>query len=300
MKQPRGSKSMPFRIPILLAPLGGNRRRGELFEVGLSPISMRTIAFALLLTGLLLTQPAHAGAIPEPTRADEKYDSKHPRNVLDFWSAKSDKPAPLVVWFHGGGFTQGDKKSIVDRDNFVNGLLGRGVHVASCNYPFLKDASYEQIMGHCGRAIQFLRSKAKEWNIDPNRIGVAGASAGALISEWLGYHADLANAASAEAVEKCSSTVVAVGGVQQPMGTEEMIKPLMKAGGPALFLFTTAPESDSVHHPKYAKLMKSLAEDLRIPVELYGGPKNDIPGPPAGETYSSVVLKFFMKQFGIK
>jgi hypothetical protein len=84
------------------------------------------------------------------------------------------------------------------------------------------------------------------------------------------------------------------------MGTEEMIKPLMKAGGPALFLFTTAPESDSVHHPKYAKLMKSRAEELKIPVDLYGGPKNDIPGPPAGETYSSLLIGFFTRQFGLK
>jgi acetyl esterase/lipase len=153
-------------------------------------------------------------------------------------------------------------------------------------------------MVHCGRAIQFLRSKAKEWNLDPKRIGVAGASAGALISEWLGYHADLAGGGG-DAVGKLSSLVSVVGGIQQPMGTDEMIKPLMKSGGPPLFLFTTAPESDAVHHPRYAKIMKAKAEDLKIPVELYGGPKNDIPGPPAGETYSSLLLKFFCKQFGL-
>ena len=238
----------------------------------------------LLIAALVLLPPA-----PSPTRENEKYDTKHERNVLDFWAAKSDKPTPLVVWFHGGGFTQGDKRAIVDRDNVINGLLAKGVSVASCNYPFLKDATYVEIMGHCVRAVEFLRSKAKDWNIDPKRIGVAGASAGALISEWIGYSGD---------PEKTG--VVAVGGVQQPMGTDELIKPLVKAGGPPLFLYTTAPESDSVHHPKYAKLMKSLAEDRKIPVEIYGGPKNDIPGPPAGETYSSVLLKFFFKQFGIK
>ena len=266
---------------------------------------MRKIFAVLALSGAVLTgeglsQPPRASAVPPPTKADEKYDTKHERNVLDFWSAKTDKPAPLVLWFHGGGFTQGDKKQIVDRENVVGGLLARGVSVASCNYPFLKDASYEQIMVHCGRAVQFLRSKAKEWNIDPKRIGAAGASAGALISEWLGYHPDLANAGSADPVDRLSSAVTAVGGIQQPMGTDEMIKPLMKAGGPALFLFTTAPESDTVHHPKHAKAMKARAEDLRIEVELYGGPKNDIPGPPAGESYPSLLLKFFLKHFGLK
>jgi hypothetical protein len=253
---------------------------------------MKTILLAALLAA------APAPAIPAPTKADEKYDTKHERNVLDFWAAKSDKPTPVVVWFHGGGFTQGDKKQIVDRENVVGGFLAKGVSVASCNYPFLKDASYEEIMVHCGRAIQFLRSKAKEWNLDPKKIGVAGASAGALISEWLGYHADLASAGG-DAVGKLSSLVSVVGGIQQPMGTDEMVKPLMKAGGPPLFLFTTAPESDSVHHPRYAKIMKAKAEDLKIPVELYGGPKNDIPQPPAGETYSSLLLKFFCRQFGL-
>jgi predicted esterase len=252
---------------------------------------------SLLLASLLAC--AAQGA-PAPTQADVTYDTKHERNVLDFWKAKSDKPTPLVVWFHGGGFTQGDKKQIVDGGNVVGGLLAKGVSVASCNYPFLKDASYPEIMVHCGRSIQFLRSKAKEWNIDPKRVGAAGASAGALISEYLGYHADFANPGASDPVGKLSSALAAVGGIQQPMGTEELIKPLMRPGGPPLFLFTTAPESDSVHHPKHAKRMKELADGLRIPVELYGGPKNDIPGPPAGETYASLLLKFFAKQFGLK
>jgi len=258
----------------------------------------------VLFLGLLLTAgPAGAQSIrsivPTPTKSNERYDTKHERNVLDFWSAATDKPAPLVIWFHGGGFTQGDKRAIVDRDRVVGGLLAKGVSVASCNYPFLKDASYVQIMGHCARAVQFLRSKAKDWNIDPERIGVAGASAGALISEWIGYHEDLANPAAEDPVERLSSKVCAVGGIQQPMGTAELIQPLMKAGGPALFLFTTAPMSDSVHNPKYARLMNSLAGKLSIPVEMYGGPKNDIPGPPAGESYFSLLLKFFSKRFGL-
>ncbi|MDB4627836.1 hypothetical protein OAE34_02850 [Akkermansiaceae bacterium] len=41
-----------------------------------------------------------------------KYDSKHERNTLDFYPAlkKGEKPAPVFVWFHGGGFRNGDKK----------------------------------------------------------------------------------------------------------------------------------------------------------------------------------------------
>lgn len=233
--------------------------------------------------------------LPAPTHGDVAYDTRHARNVLDFWAAPSDGPAPLVVWFHGGGFTKGDKTSIVDKENVVGGMLAKGVAFASCNYPFLKDADYLEIMRHCARAIQFLRSKAKEWNIDPRRIGVAGASAGALISEWLAYHKDLADPASADPVARQSSTAAAVAGIQQPMGTDELITPHMKAGGPPLFLFSTAPDSDAVHHPKFVKRIKSVAEGLRIPVEAYGGPRNDLPKPAAGESYSGLLLKFFLK-----
>ena len=43
-------------------------------------------------------------------RQDIAYDTKHERDVLDFWPAvDTDGPAPVFVWFHGGGFQTGDK-----------------------------------------------------------------------------------------------------------------------------------------------------------------------------------------------
>src|SRR5262245_66217977 len=48
-------------------------------------------------------------AVP-PTAANVSY-GPHERNVLDFWQAKSDKPAPLVFCIHGGGWQNGDKSS---------------------------------------------------------------------------------------------------------------------------------------------------------------------------------------------
>src|SRR5688572_24436207 len=46
-----------------------------------------------------------------PTFADIAY-GPHERNKLDFWKAKSDKPAPVIVFIHGGGFTGGDKSRV--------------------------------------------------------------------------------------------------------------------------------------------------------------------------------------------
>lgn len=236
---------------------------------------------------------------PPPTFADVKYDTKHERNVLDFWQAETDKPTPVVVFFHGGGFRTGDKKQI-RRNPILREFLCTGVSFASCNYPFLKDASYGEIMRHCARAIQFLRSKGKEWRIDGRRIGAFGGSAGALISEWLAYHKDLGNRRSRDPVERFSTRVAVAGGLWQPMGTDLLVMQHMRAGGPPLFMYTNAPPSDRLHHPKYAKMIKAKADNLRIPAVLYGGDKNDIPPPPAGVTPTVAQLKFFCKHLRVK
>ena len=55
------------------------------------------------------------------------------------------------------------------------------------------------------RALQFIRSKASEWNIDKLRIGVAGGSAGACSSLWLSYHKDLANPKSEDPIAREST-----------------------------------------------------------------------------------------------
>ena len=124
-----------------------------------------------LLTSILLST-AVSGV--EPTFKNEEYDTKHERNVLDFWRAESSKPTPVVVYFHGGGFVQGDKGQIPSRA-IIKKYLDAGVSFASCNYPFIKNqspAEYTKVMRHCGRAIQFLRSKSKEWNIDLSLIHI--------------------------------------------------------------------------------------------------------------------------------
>ena len=98
----------------------------------------------------------------EPSYPDEKYDTKHERNVLDFWKAESSKPTPVIIFFHGGAFIQGDKRQIPSK-HIIDKYLDVGISFASCNYPFIKNqstAEYTKVMRHCGRAIQFLRSKS--------------------------------------------------------------------------------------------------------------------------------------------
>jgi acetyl esterase/lipase len=74
------------------------------------------------------------------------------------------------------------------------------------------------------RAIQFLRSKAKEWNLDKNRVGATGGSAGACTSLWLAYHPDLADSKSDDPVARESTrlTAVAVAGAQTSLDPKQV------------------------------------------------------------------------------
>src|SRR5947209_12339488 len=58
----------------------------------------------------------------------------HPRQVLDFYQAKSDKPTPWVFHIHGGGWQGGDKK--MNPQTF----LDKGISVVSINYGYVKQA----------------------------------------------------------------------------------------------------------------------------------------------------------------
>lgn len=147
---------------------------------------------------------------PAPTCADVRY-GPHERNVLDFWRAESPKPTPLIVYIHGGGFVAGDKSSI--HAVLVERALREGISVAAIHYRFVdgKDIIFPAPQRDGARAIQFLRSRAGEWNIDPRKVAAFGGSAGAGISMWLGYHDDLADPNSADPVARQSTRICAIG-----------------------------------------------------------------------------------------
>jgi acetyl esterase/lipase len=161
-----------------------------------------------------LAQPkAGQPAKPKPDLADVKY-GPHERNVLDLWKARSERPTPLVVFIHGGGFHAGSKEAVPPA--LIDGLLARGVSVMSVNYRLSPAVAFPAHYMDCARAIQFARSKAKDWNLDPARVAASGGSAGAGTSLWLAFHDDLADPKSDDPVLRQSTRLacVAVQGAQ--------------------------------------------------------------------------------------
>jgi acetyl esterase/lipase len=145
--------------------------------------------------------------VPEPDHADVRYGS-HERNVLDVWLAKGPEPAPLAIYYHGGGFRAGDKRTL--NAELLDKLLAAGITVAAVNYRLSDAARYPAQMHDSARALQFLRLHAERYRIDPVRVGAFGGSAGAGISQWLAYHDDLADSASTDPLLRQSTRLAAV------------------------------------------------------------------------------------------
>jgi acetyl esterase len=96
------------------------------------------------------------------------------------------------VLIHGGGFVGGDKATW-HSNPLVKQLLSKGVSCAAINYRFRDHAPIQDILHDAARAVQFLRHKAGDWNIDKTNIAALGGSAGAGTSLWLATRDDLAD-----------------------------------------------------------------------------------------------------------
>src|SRR3954469_3105047 len=96
----------------------------------------------------------------EPKKLLDVPYGKHPRQVLDFYQAKSDKPTPVVFHIHGGGWRGGDKKTNPAP------FLAKGISVVSINYRYTQNGVADKVvppvkapLEDAARALQFVRSK---------------------------------------------------------------------------------------------------------------------------------------------
>ena len=168
---------------------------------------LAAIAVFLAAVPTASAQRGEGGKLPAPDVADERY-GPHERNVLDLWKAKRESPTPLVVYIHGGGFRRGDKRSLSPA--LLSGCLERGISVAAIHYRLSQDAPFPAPFEDSARAIQFLRSRAADWNLDPTRFAATGGSAGAGISLWLGLGDDRADPGSDDPVARQSTRLSAM------------------------------------------------------------------------------------------
>lgn len=222
----------------------------------------------VLATPLEENQFDEPGMGPQPTLANVSYGT-HPKQVLHFWKAQSDKPAPLLFEIHGGGWIGGGRMSGLGE--LLEPMLEAGISVVSIEYRFIGEAIELGIeppvkapMHDAARALQFVRSKAEDWGIDAERIIVSGSSAGACTSLWLAFHDDLSEPRSSDPVARESTRLMAaaVTNAQTTLDPEQMCQwiPNSVYGSHAFGIFKSVNGGPLYPEGKFAMDMDAFLE----------------------------------------
>ena len=209
------AKPLPAQGPVMLQTHGGEIRWRNIFVHEIGEDEARKF---------LAANPS----LPNPAYYDVAY-GPHRKQLLHFWKAKSDQPTPVLFFIHGGGWMNGGRLSGLT--TMLPEMLEAGISVASVEYRFIPEATADGVvppvkgpLHDAARALQFVRSKAAEWNIDKQRIGASGGSAGACSSLWLAFHPDMADPASSDPVARESTRLwcAAVRGAQTTLDPQQM------------------------------------------------------------------------------
>lgn len=156
---------------------------------GISPTSAPTVAPTEQTNAMPLRGGAGGSstfASVAPTYEDIAYASVSDAQKLDLYLPTSTSgPFPLVIMVHGGGFMAGDKSDGGGLTG-VDQLLAAGYAVASVNYRLSGEALYPAQIFDTKAAVRFLRANVEEYNLNPEKFGAWGASAGGNLVSLLG------------------------------------------------------------------------------------------------------------------
>jgi acetyl esterase/lipase len=131
--------------------------------------------FSALLLALLFYTPLCAAELS--VHRDLPYvEPKEARRTLDVYAPADANELPVIVWIHGGGWRQGDKRNVALKPQ---AFAEQGFVTVSVNYRFVPEVTVKQMTGDIARAIKWVHDHAAEYGGEGSRIVVAGHSAGA-------------------------------------------------------------------------------------------------------------------------
>lgn len=106
----------------------------------------------------------------------------------DVYAAEGGKNRPAVLWIHGGALISGQRGGVPAA--LLGPSLKAGHVVVSIDYRLAPETKLPAILEDVHDAYQWLRTKGAEFAIDPNRIAVAGGSAGGYLTLTTGFRVE--------------------------------------------------------------------------------------------------------------
>ena len=178
-------------------PHARKRRRGLLWVVGtVALITFLCTVVSPWPSSLLIRAVFGAGAnatvaemnkhVPEGSlreRRDVTYSASGAESSFDVFTTASDGEAlPTVVWIHGGAWISGAKEDVAP---YIQILAHEGFTTVGVNYTIAPEGTYPLALTQLNDTLAHLVSNADSYHIDPERIVIAGDSAGAQLASQL-------------------------------------------------------------------------------------------------------------------
>lgn len=136
---------------------------------------------SILLSALLSLAPINQKVASDISYTTSKDSYKQERCKLDVYVPEGldGKTCPVVVWFHGGGLTGGNK-------HFPEGMKGQKVIVISANYRLMPKVTIDACIDDAAEAVAWAFKHAAEYGGDTNHLFVSGHSAGGYLTAMIG------------------------------------------------------------------------------------------------------------------
>lgn len=154
---------------------------------------MRLLLLFFIGTSLIRAEDPAANRVlsdvPYKT-GDSLTEYERERCKLDVYLPSTGKDWPVLVWFHGGGLKNGDKRGTpkdgVKTERIVSSLASAGIAVVSANYRFSPKVTFPAYVEDAAAAVAWAKKHMGEHGADPQRLFVGGHSAGGYIAFMVG------------------------------------------------------------------------------------------------------------------
>jgi acetyl esterase/lipase len=213
--------------------------------------------FLVLFAGL----PALAGGKGFDRKEDVVYGRKYGTALtLDVFTPKENANGAAVVWVVSGGWFSAHEAI---GPGFIEEFLRRGYTVFAVVHGSQPRYTIPEVVADMNRAVRFIRSHAAEYHIDPDRIGITGASAGGHLSLMQGTAGDKGNPDARDPVDRASSRVQAVACFFPPTDFLNYGKPGENALGRGI-LAGFKPPFDFHEQDPNTKVFRPITDEARI------------------------------------
>jgi acetyl esterase/lipase len=220
--------------------------------------------FALLLIFGFSVLPVRARAADEPEydrTEDVVYGRKHGMALtFDVFRPRDKHNGASVVFVVSGGWYSGHDQIA---PAFFADLLKRGFTVFAVVHGSQPRFTIPEAIADMGRSVRFIRAHADDYQIDPQRIGITGGSAGGHLSLMQGTAGDLGNAEAKDPIERVSSRVQAVACFFPPTDFLNYGKPGEKALGYGTLADFRAPFDFNEFKPE-TKQFERIVDEGRV------------------------------------